>query len=71
LERKQQPAKKNKKENVEEIATDTAFEPLSIIKLLCKLRTDKSLMEGRQEDAEEFLSFLLNHLSDEMIEVRY
>lgn len=38
--------------------------------MLQALRTDMFPVEGRQEDAEEFLSFILNRMNDEMIEVR-
>jgi ubiquitin carboxyl-terminal hydrolase 10 len=38
--------------------------------MLQKLRNDIFPIEGRQEDAEEFLSFILNKMNDEMIEVR-
>lgn len=40
-----------------------AFEPSYIYKIL------PSFEEGRQEDAEEFMSYLLNGINDEMIEV--
>ncbi|CAB0016995.1 unnamed protein product [Nesidiocoris tenuis] len=53
-----------------DIMTDPPFEPASIHKVLRKLRSDSSFHEeGRQEDAEEFLSFLLNGLNDEMLEL--
>jgi hypothetical protein len=37
--------------------------------MLQALRTEMFPIEGRQEDAEEFLSFILNRMNDEMIEV--
>lgn len=37
--------------------------------MLSKIRSEAFKVEGRQEDAEEFLSCLLNGLHDEMIEV--
>ncbi|ERL87470.1 ubiquitin carboxyl-terminal hydrolase 10 [Dendroctonus ponderosae] len=49
------------------INTDIPFEPSWVYKILSGLQTD--LIEGRQEDAEEFLGCLLNHLSDEMLEL--
>ncbi|XP_023017293.2 ubiquitin carboxyl-terminal hydrolase 10-like [Leptinotarsa decemlineata] len=49
------------------IKTCTPFSPRCIHKLLHSMRTD--WIEGRQQDAEEFLSFLLNGLKDEMMEL--
>ncbi|CAG9815643.1 unnamed protein product [Phaedon cochleariae] len=43
------------------------FEPIWIYKMLADFRSD--LIEDRQEDAEEFLGFLLNGLNDEMFEL--
>lgn len=63
------PREKNKKDEVPEIARDSAFEPSVILKMLQALRTDMFPVEGRQEDAEEFLSCILNRINDEMIEV--
>lgn len=37
--------------------------------MLSKIRSETFKVEGRQEDAEEFLSCLLNGLHDEMVEV--
>merc|ERR1711899_544373 len=43
------------------------FEASSIFQLLLSLNSDTfKVEEGRQEDAEEFLTFLLNELNDEM-----
>lgn len=44
--------------------TGSAFEPSYIYKIL------PAFEDGRQEDAEEFMSYLLNGINDEMIEVR-
>jgi ubiquitin carboxyl-terminal hydrolase 10 len=61
---------KGKKDEVPEITRDSAFEPSVILKMLQTLRTTEMFpVEGRQEDAEEFLSFILNRMNDEMIDV--
>lgn len=67
--RKWTPREKNKKDDVPEISRDSAFEPTVILKMLQALRTEMFPIEGRQEDAEEFLSFILNRMNDEMIAV--
>ena len=67
--RKWVPREKGKKDEAPDIARDSAFEPTVILKMLQALRTDMYSVEGRQEDAEEFLSFILNRMNDEMIEV--
>lgn len=67
--RKWVPREKGKKDDVPEITRDSAFEPVVILKMLQALRTDMFPVEGRQEDAEEFLSLILNRMNDEMIEV--
>ncbi|XP_030746503.1 ubiquitin carboxyl-terminal hydrolase 10 [Sitophilus oryzae] len=59
--------KDQKKDQSTLINTDIPFEPSWIYKMLNGIRTD--LIEGRQEDAEEFLGCLLNNLNDEMIEL--
>lgn len=46
----------------------TSFEPSSVYKMLSKIRSETFKVEGRQEDAEEFLSCLLNGLHDEMLD---
>lgn len=51
------------------INCDNPFEPAWIYKMLSGMRTDSFVIEGRQEDAEEFLGFLLNGLNDEMLDV--
>lgn len=67
--RKWAPREKNKKDDVPEISRDSAFEPTVILRMLQALRTEMFPVEGRQEDAEEFLSFILNRMNDEMIAV--
>lgn len=53
-----------------DILTGPAFEPTYVYNVLKVIRNDTAFpVEGRQEDAEEFLSCLLNGLNDEMLEV--
>lgn len=57
----------SKKDDVAyDLVCDQSFEPTTIHKLWNSSRLEH---EGRQEDAEEFLSYLLNKLNDEMMEV--
>lgn len=60
---------KSKKDETPEIQCDSPMEPLMIHKMLNLLRSDIFQVEGRQEDAEEFLGCVLNRLNDEMIEL--
>ncbi|XP_017066352.1 ubiquitin carboxyl-terminal hydrolase 10 isoform X2 [Drosophila eugracilis] len=50
-----------------DLQCDIAFEPTEIYKLWNDSREEH--VEGRQEDAEEFLGYVLNKLNDEMLEV--
>ncbi|XP_044314035.1 LOW QUALITY PROTEIN: mediator of RNA polymerase II transcription subunit 15a [Drosophila rhopaloa] len=50
-----------------DLQCDMAFEPTDIYKLWNDSREEH--VEGRQEDAEEFLGYVLNKLNDEMLEV--
>uniref|UniRef100_A0A1A9W534 ubiquitinyl hydrolase 1 n=1 Tax=Glossina brevipalpis TaxID=37001 RepID=A0A1A9W534_9MUSC len=58
---------KNKDDLSGELQCDSAFEPTEIYKLWNDSREEH--VEGRQEDAEEFLSYILNKLNDEMLEI--
>merc|ERR1712012_1412711 len=52
----------------EDLPVGMTFEASSIFQLLLSLTSDTfKVEEGRQEDAEEFLTFLLNELNDEML----
>ena len=51
------------------INCDIPFEPIYFHKMLNGMRSDTFVVEGRQEDAEEFLCCLLNGMNDEMLEV--
>lgn len=51
-----------------EVVSGPAFEPVYVYKMLSAMPAAFPV-EGRQEDAEEFLSCLLNGLNDEMLEV--
>lgn len=53
----------------DELHFGASFEPSSIYRMLSKFRSETFKVEGRQEDAEEFLSCLLNGLHDEMVDV--
>ncbi|XP_026273463.1 ubiquitin carboxyl-terminal hydrolase 10 isoform X3 [Frankliniella occidentalis] len=62
-------AARSKESDVQyDIPTGSAFEPTCVYRMLSVIRTD-TMVEGRQEDAEEFLSCLLNGLNDEMLEL--
>ncbi|GLV44870.1 Ubiquitin specific protease 10 [Carabus blaptoides fortunei] len=52
-----------------DVVCGTSFEPSRIYKILNGIRTDTFIVEGRQEDAEEFFGCILNGLNDEMLEL--
>lgn len=52
-----------------DVQTGNAFEPIYIYKMLSSIHSNTFKVEGLQEDAEEFLSCLLNALHDEMQQV--
>lgn len=69
LKRADRAARSKECEGVQyDIQTGTPFEPTFVYRMLSVIQTD-SMVEGRQEDAEEFLSCLLNSLNDEMLDL--
>lgn len=50
-----------------ELRPGEPFEPTGVYQMLRKVNTTLSIKQGKQEDAEEFLSCLLNGFHDEMI----
>ncbi|XP_074000200.1 uncharacterized protein isoform X2 [Rhodnius prolixus] len=71
MRREKAQARRDKDENSLDMHTGVPFEPNYVYKMLHALRSEDSSFteEGRQEDAEEFLSLLLNGLNDEMLEL--
>lgn len=70
------PRKDKSQKRGDETAVDVqcgvAFEPSYVYTMLKNTSCAGGFsVEGRQEDAEEFLSCLLNGISDEMLEVIY
>ena len=60
--------RRDKGKKNEDLPLGMTFEASSIFQFLLNLTSDTFKVEdGRQEDAEEFLTFLLNELNDEMI----
>lgn len=60
-----------KGEVLEFVNCGPALEPSSVYQSLNMIRSDSFSVDGRQEDAEEFLGCLLNSLNDEMVEVSF
>ena len=59
--------KKDKTRKKEDLPTGNALEPSTVYRTLLQLESETfKVVEGRQEDAEEFLTCMLNMLSDEM-----
>lgn len=64
-------ANKRGEDTVVDIQSGVAFEPCYVYTMLKNTSAAGVFsVEGRQEDAEEFLSCLLNGINDEMLEVR-
>ncbi|RZF39695.1 hypothetical protein LSTR_LSTR012149 [Laodelphax striatellus] len=69
--RDRQQAARDDKQQTETVAAGAAFEPTYVYRMMNTVIRNESAfpVEGRQEDAEEFLSCLLNGLNDEMVEL--
>eukprot|EP00096_Caligus_rogercresseyi_P003296 TRINITY_DN1608_c0_g1_i2.p1 TRINITY_DN1608_c0_g1~~TRINITY_DN1608_c0_g1_i2.p1 ORF type:complete len:824 (+),score=362.19 TRINITY_DN1608_c0_g1_i2:165-2636(+) len=63
------PAKHRRNKKPEDLNVGPTFEASSIFRILLSLPPTETfkVVEGRQEDAEEFLTFLLNRVNDEML----
>lgn len=62
--------RRDKGKKNEDLPLTKTFEAASVYNMLLELNTDTfKVVEGRQEDAEEFLTFLLNGLSDDVTAV--
>lgn len=70
LSRLEKRTQKKSKDTAIDIQCGTAFEPSYVYTMLKNTSCSNVFsIEGRQEDAEEFLSCLLNGISDEMLEL--
>jgi len=68
LETMSKTMKKDKARKKEDLPTGNPFEPSYVYRTLLQIESETfRCVEGRQEDAEEFLSYLLNMISDEML----
>lgn len=67
--RKDRVHNKRGEDTVIDIHSGVAFEPSYVYTMLKHTSAAAFSVEGRQEDAEEFLSCLLNGINDEMLEV--
>lgn len=52
-----------------DIQPGKSFEPTSMYNVLTVIQNNSAIIIGQQEDAQEFLTCLLNGLNDEMVEV--
>lgn len=70
LQRKDLRAQKNNESTANDIRMGIAFEPSYVYTMFKNSPSARGFsIDGRQEDAEEFLSCLLNSISEEMLEV--
>ena len=65
----QQSTEKTRDWNKKEVVMGMPFEPTYVYKLLSQVKTSLS-QQGKQEDAEEFLSCILNGLHEEMVQLQ-
>ncbi|XP_064639980.1 ubiquitin carboxyl-terminal hydrolase 10-like isoform X2 [Lineus longissimus] len=65
------PGMKNpgKRDRIQDISPGIPFEPSYVYKMLTKIKSTDAFKQGKQEDAEEFLSCVLNGIHDEMVAV--
>lgn len=63
------PVNTKKRPQSYELTAGSSFEPSYVYKMLHMIESTMSFKFGKQEDAEEFLSFVLNRLHEEMLGV--
>ncbi|CAH1779744.1 unnamed protein product [Owenia fusiformis] len=56
-----------KNKRTQDLLSGSSFEPTQVYKMLQCLESNNVFKHGKQEDAEEFLSLILNGLHDEMV----